>query len=68
MIFDAPVEIRVTYKNTQDADQMMMNEVGTGRPNGIRIDGYTVTYKFDRIAEWYGGDWCGQNGRDSPLV
>lgn len=65
--FGSPVEITVTYKNTQDADQVLGNEVGVGRPHGERVDGYTVAYHFETFAEWYGGNWRGQHQRQRIL-
>ena len=65
--FGSPAEIAVTFKNTQDADQALTNEVGLGRLGAVRTDGYTVVYNLEKFSDWYGGDWKGQHGRQELL-
>lgn len=49
---DAPVEMRITYKHSEDADDAMECQ-----PSVRRIDGYTVAFTYNNIGERFGGIW-----------
>lgn len=53
MPLSSPVDVAITYKHTVDADAAC----GHG---SVRLNGYTVQRRYERLSEMYGGLWADQ--------
>ncbi|MHC4643752.1 MAG: M55 family metallopeptidase [Planctomycetota bacterium] len=53
--FETPVEVRITHKHTQSADNFPSNPINFNGSIIRRVDAYTTVQSFSKISDWFGG-------------